>query len=170
MNAGGGADASHTKEEDTDRNCLMQKQLDPNLPSSSGAITEGASTTRASAPSTTRRGILREGALSAEDRAIMEACENDETWQTIKHMRWNAKGKFLTCLCIMIQEVVENPECAERFSGWARRWGGEDELHACLLHEHASTLLQRHVMGITAAQFVWDLLEDVPEGGEHVQT
>ena len=71
--------------------------------------------------------IPREEDLSAEDRAIMEACENDETWQTIKRMRGSAKEKFLTCLCVMIQEVVEDLACAARFRGWARRWG-EDEL------------------------------------------
>ena len=64
-----------------------------------------------------RHAIPREMDLLAEDRAIMEACENDETWQAIKRMRGSAKEKFLTCLCIMIQEVVEDPACAARWVG-----------------------------------------------------
>ena len=65
----------------------------------------------------------------------------------------------------MIQEVVEDPACAVRFRGW---WG-EDELDACLLQEHAYSLFQRHVMGITAAQFVWEPLEDEHMGGDQIQ-
>ena len=166
MHTGRGADASRTREEEGDHNYLMQRQLDPNLPSFSGSHTGGASPTGGGAPAT-RSAILREE-LSAEGRAIMEACENDETWQTSKRMRGNGKDKFLTCLCVMIQEVVEDLDCAARFRGWAERWG-EDELDACVLHEHAYALFQRHVMGITAAQFVWEPLEDEHAGGEQFQ-
>ena len=115
-------DASHTREEEADHSYLMQRRLDPNLPSSSGSPA-GGSSPAGGGVSATRNAILREEDLSVEDRAIMEACENDETWQTIKRMRGNAKEKFLTCLCVLIQEVVEEPACAARFRGWTWRWG-----------------------------------------------
>ena len=38
------------------------------------------------------------------------------------------------------------------------RWG-EDDPDACQLHPSVYNMLERHIMGITAAQFVWD-----PEG------
>ena len=47
----------------------------------------------------TRHAPQREEDLSPEDKAIMEACEKNETWQTIKRMKGSAKEKFLTCLC-----------------------------------------------------------------------
>ena len=47
--------------------------------------------------------------LTAKDRAIMDACENDETCQTIRSMRGSTREKFLTCMCILVQEVVEDP-------------------------------------------------------------
>ena len=120
MPAGGGNDVTHTREEEADNSYLMQRHLDPNQPSSSGSLA-GGSSPAGGRVTATRHAILREEDLSAEDRTIMEACENDETWQTIKRMRGNAKDKFLTCLCVMIQEVVEDPACAARFRGWARR-------------------------------------------------
>ena len=42
----------------------------------------------------------------------------------------------------------------ERFKGWAKRWG-TDEPDACRLHHHVFKMLERHIMRITAAQFVW---------------
>ena len=39
-------------------------------------------------------------------------------------------GKFLTCMCILVQEVVEDPALSVRFRNWARRWG-EDVTPAC---------------------------------------
>ena len=39
----------------------------------------------------------------------------------VKRLRGPAKEKFLTCL--LVQEIVEDPQTAERFRGWARRWG-----------------------------------------------
>ena len=68
----------------------------------------------------------------------------------------------------MIQEVVEDPSCAARFRGWARRWG-EDERDACMLHEQTYSLFQRHMMGNTAAQFVWEPLDTEPAGEPPVQ-
>ena len=50
----------------------------------------------------------------------------------------------------------------------AARWG-EDERDACMLHEHAYSLFQRHVLGTTAAQFVWEPLENEPAGEAPVQ-
>ena len=49
----------------------------------------------------------------------------------------------------LIPEVVEDN---------GQRWG-EDEPEACQLHRIIYTFLERHIMGITAAQFVWE-----PEG------
>ena len=88
---------------------------------------------------------LREEELTAEDSAIMDACEQDETWQTVRQMRIY-QGEFLTCLCILVQEVVEEPQTAQRFRGWARRWG-EDEADASVLHNQIYNVFQRHVMG-----------------------
>ena len=116
MPAGGGSD-SHTREPEGDNSYLMQQPLDPNQPSSS-RLPAGERPLSGIAASATQNAILKKD-LSPEDS--MEACEKDETWQTIKRMRGSAKEKFLTCLCIMIREVVEDPSCAERFQGWARR-------------------------------------------------
>ena len=52
-----------------------------------------------------------------------------------------------------------------RGSGGGHGVGGKMNL----THEHAYSLFQRHVMGITAAQFVWEPLEDKPAGEDHVQ-
>ena len=49
-----------------------------------------------------RRG-LREDDLTAEDLATMRACEEDVVWQTLRGLR------------LMVQEVVESPEQADRF-------------------------------------------------------
>ena len=73
-------------------------------------------------------------------------------------MRPEAKQKLLSPLCILVQEVVEDNGLTEN---WARRWG-EDELDACVLH-HDMYYMERHAMGITAAQFVWE-----PSQGIHL--
>ena len=61
------------------------------------------------------------------------------------------RSKFLTCICVLVQEIVEDPVLAARFRNWAGRLG-EDETDACVLHNSMYDMLQRHVMGITAAQ------------------
>ena len=45
---------------------------------------------------------------------------------------------------------------------WAKRWG-EDEPDACQLHRTTYSFLQRHIMGITAAPFVWEPEDDMEE-------
>ena len=106
-----------------------------------------------------RRGT-REEKLTAKDIAIMLACECDETWQTLRNMRPDARRKLLSAVRILVQEVVEDNGLTERFRNWEKRWG-EDEFDACVLHHDMYGMLERHMMGITAAQHVWQ-----PEGGE----
>ena len=107
-----------TREEE-DRHRLMQRTMQSPLAATSGEVGE-TPTTSSTCPSAPSRGLREEG-LTAEDRAIMHACEQDETWQTIRQMRGSAKEKFLTCLCILVQEVVGDAPAMERFRYWARR-------------------------------------------------
>ena len=81
----------------------------------------------------------------------------------IRSMRPDAKQKLLSTICILVQEVLEDNGLCERFKNWARRWG-EDEPDACQFHRTTYSLLERHMMGITAAQFVWEPEEDTEEG------
>ena len=53
-----------------------------------------------------------------------------------------------------MQEIVKDSGLAERFRGWAMRWG-DDDPDACHLHREVYNMLERHIMGITASQFVW---------------
>ena len=103
MLAGGGSDTVHTREPEGDNSYLMQRPFDPNQPSSS-TLPARERPPSGSAASATQHAPLGEEDLSPEGRAIMEACEKDGTWQTINRMRGSAKEKFLTCLCVMIQE------------------------------------------------------------------
>ena len=48
----------------------------------------------------------------------------------------------------------EDSGLAERFKDWAKKWG-EDEFDACQLHRSTYSMLERHVMWNTAAQFAW---------------
>ena len=95
----------------------------------------------------------------------MRACEEDETWQTLRGMRQRTKNKFLTCVCIMVQEEVEDLQQACRFRNWACKWG-EDEADACMLHNSIWGGFQKHIIGITAAQFVWGPMEEGDDGSD----
>ena len=96
----------------------------------------------------------REEDLTEEELAIMAACEADETWNALRRLRPDAKQKFLSAACVLIQEIVEDNGLAERFRGWAMRWG-DDDPDACRLLREVYNMLGRHIMGITASQFVW---------------
>ena len=65
-------------------------------------------------------------------------------------MRGSTKEKILTCLCILVQDVVEDPQTMARCQNWARRWR-EDEADACGIHSQMYDMFQRHVMGIGGA-------------------
>ena len=102
----------------------------------------------------------------------MAACEADETWNALRRLRPDAKEKFLSAACVLIQEIVEDNRLAERFRGWATRWG-DDNPGACRLHREVYNMLERHIMGITASQFVWqehgenEGQQDAAPSGEH---
>ena len=82
----------------------------------------------------------------------MLACEADETWTTLRNLRPEAKQKLLSAVCILVQEVVKDNGLS--FKNKAKGWR-EDEPDACQLHRTMYNMLVRHIMGITAAQFVW---------------
>ena len=105
--------------------------------------------------------LTREEDLLQEDIAIaiMLACDADETWKTLRSLRPEAKQKVLSAICVLVQEVVEDNGLATRFKDWARRWG-DDEPDACQSHRTMYNMLEKHIMGITAAQFVWQPSED----------
>ena len=86
-------------------------------------------------------------------------CNADETWRALRSLSPEGKDKLLSALCVLIQEVVEDNGFSQRFQGWAKRWGA-DESDACGLHGEVFRMLERHIMGITAAQFVWSPEED----------
>ena len=95
----------------------------------------------------------RGAALTMEERAIMAACDADESWRALRALSPEGRDKLL---------------CTGGGGGqWpepkipivAKRWGA-DELDACGLHREVFQVLERHVMGITAAQFVWSPVED----------
>ena len=92
--------------------------------------------------------------LSSFEEAEEEAEREREAWCTVRGMRPEAKKKLLSAVCILVQEVVEDNGLTEQFKIWAKRWG-EDELDACVLHHDMYCMLERHIMGITAAQYVW---------------
>ena len=69
------------------------------------------------------------------------------------------KQKFLSAACVLVQEIVEDSGLAERFRGWAVRWG-DDDPDTCRLHREVYNILERHTMGITASQFVWQRHEE----------
>ena len=111
---------------------------------------EDSTTTRADKAATSSNaapasgnGGLREEDVMAEDVAVMAFCENDETWQTLRRMRLQTRSKFLTCVCVIVQEVLGDPSLANRFCNWARRWG-KDETDACVLHKYLPTVLYSH--------------------------
>ena len=118
---------------------------------------EETGTSSRTRPMTPSRGV-REEELTPEDLAIMAACEADETWQTLRNMKPDTKQKFMSAVCILAQEIVEDNGMSARYQNWAKRWG-EDQPEACQLHRTTYSLLKRHIMGIAAAQFVWE-----PEG------
>ena len=64
--------------------------------------------------------------LTPAARAIMAACEADETWRALRSLRPEGKQKLLSALCVLIQEVVEDNGLSKRFEGWAMRWGIDD--------------------------------------------
>ena len=63
-----------------------------------------------------------------------------------------------------MREIVKDPNNAAQYSNRARRWG-EDETAAEETHYRMCGNIQRHVMGITAAQFVWPLTAE----GQHTE-
>ena len=81
-------------------------------------------------------------ALTAEERAIMAACNADETWRAMRSLSPEGKDKLLSALCVLIQDVVdvEDNGLSHRFQGWAKQWGA-DELEACTLHEEVFRML-----------------------------
>ena len=66
--------------------------------------------------------------LTTEERAIMAACNADETWRVLGALSPEGKDKLLAALCVMIQAVVEDNGLNERFKGWAKQWGTDDQM------------------------------------------
>ena len=45
----------------------------------------------------------------------MAACEAEEAWQTLRKMRPEAKQKFMSAVCILVQEIAEDNGLCERY-------------------------------------------------------
>ena len=99
----------------------------------------------------------------------MEAVEKCPVWRTLKSFNLREREKLLAALCMTVQEFVE--EKSERpsttsladFRDWGRRWGQDDDRAQLTLQRQWNNLL-RHLIGITAAMEVWELLTDTEQG------
>ena len=101
--------ATHTQEEEKNTS-LMQRTVSASRPPTNEPVERETDMT---APSNARseppsRGLRGED-LSVADRAIMDACENDETWQTIRLMRGSTKENCLTALCTQSKRLWKIP-------------------------------------------------------------
>ena len=101
--------------------------------------TEEAGTSSRAEPRPTSRGV-REEELTKEGLAIMAACEADEAWQTLRSMRPATKQKFMSAVCILVQEIVEDNGLSVRYHNWAKRWEKMSQKHASFTEPLAVSL------------------------------
>ena len=78
------------------------------------------------------RGMLGEE-LTPENMAIMAACEAGEAWQTLRNMRPDTEQKFMSAICILVQEIVEDNGFCERNKIWAKGGGKTNQIHASFI-------------------------------------